>query len=87
MPRHFATKKVDAETYLRRIGHSGSFNRPGIAISVVATEDEVAMLNDVKEYYGSSCTIEQIHTDEELQERMHTFAEEVNSWGMRNGFD
>ena len=78
MPRHFSTKKVDAETYLHRIGRSGRFNRPGIAISVVATEDELAMLNDVKEYYGSTCTIEQIHTDEELQARMHTFSEEIN---------
>jgi len=77
MPRHFSTKKV-AEAYLHRIGRFFPFNRPGIAISIVATEDELAMLNDVKEYYGSTCTIEQIHTDEELQTRMHTFSEEIN---------
>jgi len=78
MPLHFSTKKVDAEAYLHRIGRSGRFNRPGIAISVVATEGELAMLNNLKEYYDSTCTIEQIHTDEELQTRMHTFSEEIN---------
>lgn len=77
IPVHFSSKLVDAETYLHRIGRSGRFNRPGIAISIVTTSAETYMLEEVRRNYGQTCVIENIQTDEEMKAKVKSFAEEV----------
>lgn len=77
IPIHFKSRLVDAETYLHRIGRSGRFNRPGIAISIVANTAETHMLEEVKRSYGDTCVIECIATDEDMKEKVRRFAEEV----------
>jgi len=77
IPIHFKSRLVDAETYLHRIGRSGRFNRPGIAVSIVTNTAETHMLEEVKRSYGDTCVIECIATDEDMKEKVRRFAEEV----------
>ena len=57
LPVEEDTGLVDAETFLRRVGRTSRFGRPGIAVTIVTSEQEVCMLEDVMMYWG--CRIQE----------------------------
>jgi len=58
LPRHPETGLADAETFLRRVGRACRFGRPGVAVSIVACEADLCMLEDVMMQWG--CSVEPI---------------------------
>jgi len=65
IPNHWTTRLVDTETYLHRIGRAGRFARTGEAITMVACEAELKMVEEVMRHYG--CVIEQLPMGREQQ--------------------
>lgn len=65
IPNHWTTHLVDAETYLHRIGRAGRFSRTGEAITMVGSEAELKMVEEVMRHYG--CVIEQLSLEKEAQ--------------------
>jgi ATP-dependent RNA helicase DDX19/DBP5 len=65
IPNHWTTHLVDAETYLHRIGRAGRFSRTGEAITMVGSEAELKMVEEVMRHYG--CVIEQLSMEKEAQ--------------------
>uniref|UniRef100_T1ISG0 RNA helicase n=1 Tax=Strigamia maritima TaxID=126957 RepID=T1ISG0_STRMM len=62
-----AKGKPDFETYLHRIGRTGRFGKPGIAINMVEGDRSMAFLNQISEHFG--CPILQVNAEdmEELE--------------------
>lgn len=60
--------RLDAETYLHRIGRCGRFGRKGIAISLVYDDRSRTMVSDLSTTWGRK--IEQVADAEALEERI-----------------
>ena len=61
IPNHWTTRLVDTETYLHRIGRAGRFSRAGEAITMVGSEAELKMVEELMSHYG--CVIEPLPLD------------------------
>ncbi|XP_044727949.1 DEAD-box helicase Dbp80 [Chrysoperla carnea] len=45
-------RKADCETYLHRIGRTGRFGKPGIAINLIDSAESMAICNAIEEHFG-----------------------------------
>lgn len=45
-------RRADFETYLHRIGRTGRFGKSGIAVNMVATQEDWALLQDIQKHFG-----------------------------------
>lgn len=65
-------ERVDAETYLHRIGRTGRFGRKGIAISLVYDDKSRRMVNDLSNTWKRN--IKQVEDVEELESSINSLA-------------
>ncbi|KAH7724715.1 DEAD box protein/DEAH protein box helicase family protein [Aphelenchoides avenae] len=57
--------KADHETYLHRIGRTGRFGKPGIAVNLVDSDLTMAYVKDFEQYFGRQ--IERLDANDALQ--------------------
>ena len=50
----------DPETYLHRVGRTGRFGRPGVALNLISDDKEMRVLKDIEEYYERKAQIQEI---------------------------
>lgn len=72
LPTHPATKDIDYETYLHRIGRTGRFGKNGLAINLVDGNRTMGFIRKLEEHFGRKIVkldafnveeIERINTD------------------------
>jgi ATP-dependent RNA helicase DDX19/DBP5 len=66
MPIDHATREINYELYIHRIGRCGRFGRHGIAITIAENEEEMKRVTSISDHY--SCTIEEVHSEEHLDQ-------------------
>ena len=43
----------DKQSYIHRIGRTGRYGRKGVAINLIASENDIRHLNDIQKFYNT----------------------------------
>ena len=64
----------DHESYLHRIGRTGRFGTPGIALTIYDREEEKQFLDQIMDYYGMQNKLKTMTASDQLK----VLLEEIN---------
>lgn len=68
LPIDVINKRVDCETYLHRIGRTGRFGKPGIAINLIDSERSMENLKTIEAHFGKAVKLIDTENVSELEE-------------------
>lgn len=60
-------RKADYETYLHRIGRTGRFGMPGIAINLIDSEEMMNVCRDIERHFGKQIALLDTENEEEVE--------------------
>ena len=58
----------DPETYLHRVGRTGRFGRPGVALNLISSNVELKVLKQIEVYFSRENLIKEIPLDTDPDE-------------------
>lgn len=67
LPVDVVSRDVAYETYLHRIGRTGRFGLPGIAINLVDSETALAMCKQIENHFNTAIKYLDTDNDEEVE--------------------
>ena len=68
----------DPETYLHRIGRTGRFGAPGIALTLWDRETDKQILDDIIKHYDMGDSVKELEGPDHLKDLLR----ELNEWSL-----